>query len=450
MRTLALFLATLTLVSLVAVLPPTSDVGWSQAVQPTTTTTTSKANETGGNTTGTTAAHPGATTVEPTPAPGATYNTTEPLATSNTTEPTRTGTPLMTSKEAPKNESDYAAGDFETREALIDGLYLRFLLDLENCAVTHVSLEGVLIFNEVELGGERCEGADASKEEVGARYRLASTAGEILLFDHASGFIRFDAAVVRFDVADGFDFTTPEVGVGFTDGNFEGLIVLDGGAAPPTDNGDVFAKGAGNALFRVAELRQGTETVGDVEAELLSEGRLGGRIDILHDPSGEATPAALPMSDVVIQADVRADDHVKIRVTADLDEGRAFLAAFPPGAFRDDRIEVRYWTVDAEGREVQGTIRRLATVDDVLASPEPAYTVLREGDAVTVVLNVAHWSTHIFEVLHIPAQAAPIVLYGVVFLALFASTGVLGLALGWRARRRRLAQRRSPKRAPDA
>lgn len=449
MRALPLILALALTGVLLAVVPAGSQTG----AGPSTGSSSATRDKYNGTTTSTTQKN--STTASPSTTassafvlpPGGSSTTTAAKTNTSTRTAERSSSLAKTSEAAPDS---FKAGEIRRTDGDVKGVYVSLLLDPGTCLVRDVRVRGVLVFASVQVGAKAaCEASDASRDGAGARYRIENGDASLLVHDHPNGLLRFEggSAGVRFTLAEGITGTRNAQAVLLSGADVQGILVVNGGAPSAVDGVVVVQGHGGAAVFEPQQAGAAAAPMFDDRTleDAFAQGKVGGRIDILRKDDGSTEPAAIALDDVRIQAEPIAKDHVRVRVEASLPQGKLFVTTFPPEAFPDGKLQVLFYDVDAAGRETPAKILRAATVEEVANSPVSAYTVVVTAASLQVVVNVPHWSTHIFEVLHVPNEAAPILLYGVVIGVLFATTGAFGVALGWRARRRQ-ARAHAPRR----
>lgn len=322
-------------------------------------------------------------------------------------------------------------GRFAEKNATLDGRHVDVSANLTSCTLTDYRVLGIAFFASIQLG------APCKVRSAGSQLNVEWEEGELRIHDNPNGLLRFEAednASVSFQLAEGVDAAEEEpASLRLTAAGLSAGLFLTGGGSMAWDHGSRVnvTDAKGNFLIRSPE--EGSRGVRAVE-EAIEKKKVGGQVDVLVE-NGTVVPEILPLDDVRMKVSKRNDSAFRFLVDANLTEGRTFAVNFAPGVFGEGQVAVRYYDVDELNVSTEAAITTADDIADVLEISQgegPEFWIVQDAAGTHVLVAIPHFSIHVFEVLGVPAQVVPTILYGLVFGFLFASAGAAGMFMGRR------------------
>jgi hypothetical protein len=131
-------------------------------------------------------------------------------------------------------------------------------------------------------------------------------------------------------------------------------------------------------------------------------------------------------------AAVTRDTPLRIRVSAELDEGRTFVANIPAGLLGGADIEVRGFTVQDDGSRTELLLKEADDLADILDPSDDGgdfeYWIVHDRNGVQILVSAAHFSTHEFAIAGFgEIVAQPSVIVGIVVGALGAAVAAVAM-----------------------
>lgn len=312
----------------------------------------------------------------------------------------------------------------DQQPALFTGTYVRFVFDPFTCALHDLSVYGAEFFDVIELTAP-C--TTLRSFQAGGTFGVRGAGETLLLYDSKNGFLSFTTTadgVLRFRAG-------PDAEI-VGEGSSREIRVQDLTARVfPlnehytlgwSDQGFLAIGARGN--FLVEEPAATNAPV----AHALEERRIGGEVNFfLRD--GEVDSQVLAYEDVDMRASHPAENAFRVILDSDLPTGRTFVANFPTGLFDGQQMGVDYYTLDDDGVARLDQIATAQNLADVLeaADPGPEYWIVSDAEGTHVLVSVPQWSVHMFEILGLPAELVPIIIYGAVLGLIFTALAGFGM-----------------------
>lgn len=329
-------------------------------------------------------------------------------------------------------------GAFEAFGDRIQGRYVQAELDLPSCGVRAYAAYGINLLDTVRLNATGCElGRGATKSRVEIRHASSS----ITLVDAPTALVRFDlrdntSLELRGGPNASIVGQPPRVSI--EAGNLSASLLLarpHDGTALRIDGAVVHVDGSDGNL--VVHPLAGHTPERRAIRDAIAQGRAGGQVDFLPSETGP-TSEVLAFDDVDIHAARPQADRLDVVVSATLSSGRVFFANVDPGAWDPPRVRVDYADVEDDDRR-PARIRPADGLDEVLSfepGSDPSYFAFTDDEGLHVAVAVPEFSVHAFQVVGLPLEVVPLLMYGVIIVGLFFATGGVGVLLErWRGRK---------------
>lgn len=339
-----------------------------------------------------------------------------------------------------KGQEGRRPGGFNQTGGAVEGRYVSFQLDLEACTLTDYAVYGTVFFDAIQLSVEDCSLAKGSGR---ARMELGNREARIGIHDAPNAVLRIElqenvsAAMM---VNPGIRVNETAKHLELSAGNLTARVFTTRSANNPAmdwtaptitiagaDVDVLFHPAAGNTAERRAIL------------DAISRGKVGAQVDVLAGLGG-AQGEVIAFDEVEIRVRQSGKDRFDFIVAANLTEGRIVLVNFDPEAWDPQRLRVDYADVTAQGARRPVRIVAADSLQQVLdfeSGGDPLYYVYEDAEGRHVAVAVPEFSVHAFEVVGIPLQVVPLLMYGIVIVGLFFATGGVGVVLERRARRQR-------------
>lgn len=345
-------------------------------------------------------------------------------------------------REAPAEER---LGRFNITGASVQGRFVSFTLDAAACALRSVTIQGVLVLDEVSIAGAGpADELELDNEHHGAVFEMECGDGEIKLHDNPAAVLKAeagDAGSTRWDIAAGIEVNathadddedaegnaSDKLFLRLTAGNFSALLRLEGaseaGGAWMADEGHLVAHGP-NVLVPGAANRHR----GDIE-RAKEHGHVGAEVSVIE---GDEAPVAdvLVLDDMALNVSAGGAGGVRVVVNATGVGGKTIVVNVAQGLLRGDRVVVTFFD------EVNGTFHEvpiteaqggLADVLDPTDDSGPEFWVVHDQDGAQVLLSIPHFSTKAFVIQGLAAELVPSVVAGALAAVLFVAAAGAGL-----------------------
>lgn len=322
------------------------------------------------------------------------------------------------------------AGRLAIRNGTIEGRYVALSVDAENCRIEDLRAYGTLFFSRIELPGTRCR---LTRGNTSGGIELRGDSFYLRIHDAPNGLVQFRShdATIDVTVAAGVGTNGTERSLSLAAGNLSAEII----AGRP--RGDVSA----NFTWEppLLALREGHFMVHPAAGstperrmvlDAIRNGRVGAEADVLSD-NGTVVSESFVYDDVELRMRRGGQERFDFAVSANLNEGRVFVANFDPGAWSPARLRVDYNDVAGDGSLHPARISRAGSLDEVLNATgyRALYFAFEDASGWHVAVYVPTFSTHVFQVVGLPLQTVPILLYGLVIVGLVFGTGGVGVIL---------------------
>ena len=310
------------------------------------------------------------------------------------------------------------------------GRYVRFGLDLPSCTVQDYRAYNLTLFSEIRLPATDCRLASGGPP---GRIEMRGEDASIRLHDAPNALVQFHAdEPVELVPANGLNVTQQDGGLELAIGNLTGRVFAR------NDTGVLFQDGLVRSVDATMMLHppRGTSAERREIFDAIQNGKVGAETDVVIE-NGTIVSETLTYDDVELRVRQKDKDRFDFTVAANLSEGRVFVTNFDPGAWSPERLRVDYADVDEEGRTRAVGIRQADRLEDVLdfdPGKGPVYFVFEDADGWHAAVAVPEFSVHLFQVVGLPLQVVPLLLYGIVIGGLFFAAGGLGILLERRAR----------------
>lgn len=333
-----------------------------------------------------------------------------------------------TARERP--EPRRQAGRLMVDDENVAGRFVQFGLDLPSCTIHEYRAYNRTLFSEIRLPSTDCRigsGGPAGRMEI--RGQDAS----IRLHDAPNALVQFHAdEPVDLVLATDVNATDEEGAWELAIGNLTGRIFSRNDTGIHLEGGIISAPEATMMLHPP----RGTSMERREIFDAIQQGRVGAETDLVME-NGSIVSEILTYDDVQVNVRQNGKDRFDFTVAANLSEGRVFVTNFDPGAWSPERMRVDYADVDGSGRTKPVVIRQAESLDEVLdfdPGKGPVYFVFEDEAGWHAAVAVPEFSVHVFQVIGLPLQVVPLLLYGIVIGGLFFAAGGLGILLERRAR----------------
>lgn len=322
------------------------------------------------------------------------------------------------------------AGRMSVDGTHVEGRFVKFDFDLPTCSIGAFHAYNTTLFSEIRLPGTDCR--LASGGPVG-RFEMRGQDMNVRLHDSPNALIQFQAdKVVEMVPSPEVTVNETEKGVELVIGNLTGRLFSKNESMITIESGVLSSS---DATFMLHPPR-GTSAERREIFDAIQNGKVGAETDIVLD-NGTIVSEVLTYDDVQLHVKKTREDRFDFTVGGNLSEGRVFVTNFDPGAWSPERLRVDYADVDADGRTHGVLIRQADRLEEVLdfdPGKGPVYFVFEDEDGWHAAVAVPEFSVHVFQVVGLPLQVVPLLLYGIVIGGLFFAAGGLGILLERRAR----------------
>lgn len=312
----------------------------------------------------------------------------------------------------------------------VEGRYVDFSFDVATCSVQAYHAYNTSLFSEIRLPGNDCR--IASGGPMG-RFELRGQDMSLRLHDSPNALIQFQAdEPVKLVPSPALTVNETDKGVELVIGNLTGRLFSKNESSLTIQDGIVHVS---DATFMLHPPR-GTSAERREIFDAIQKGKVGAETDIVLE-NGTIVSEVLTYDDVQLRVKKNRGDRFDFTVGGNLSEGRVFVTNFDPGAWSPERLRVDYADVDADGRTHAVLIREADRLEEVLdfdPGKGPVYFVFEDQDGWHAAVAVPEFSVHVFQVVGLPLQVVPLLLYGIVIGGLFFAAGGLGILLERRAR----------------
>jgi hypothetical protein len=315
----------------------------------------------------------------------------------------------------------------------VQGRYVSFVLDLPSCSVNALRAYNVTMFTDIRLPATDCRtasGGPTGRLELrgdGVRLRIHDSPTALVQASADNGSVEFVFVPQIIPEADG-------AGVAFAVGNLTGRLF-------PKNETSIVADGSmvsGSDVTMMLHPASGTSAERREIFDAIRGGKVGAETDVILE-NGSVVSETFTFDDVELKVRKSGEERFDFTVAGNLSEGRVFVTNFEPGAFDPERMRVDYSDVDADGDSHGVLIRKADTLQEVLdfePGKSPVYFVFEDEAGWHAAVAVPTFSVHVFQVVGLPLQVVPLLLYGVVIGGLFFAAGGVGMVLERRARAR--------------
>ncbi|HEX9816760.1 MAG TPA: hypothetical protein VGB18_07255 [Candidatus Thermoplasmatota archaeon] len=341
--------------------------------------------------------------------------------------------PQATSDDDPSNdrpEPRRQAGRLSVDGNHVEGRFVEFSFDLSTCRVSTFQAYNTTLFPDIHLPGTDCRIAPGGP--IG-RFEMRGSDVGIRLHDSPNALIQFQAdEPVELVWASNLNVNISDGGVELSIGNLTGRLFSKNDTDISTDGGVARAMDGSFMLHPPSGTSEERREIFDA----IQQGKVGAESDILLD-NGTIVSETLTYDDVQVKVKKTRDDRFDFTVGGNLSQGRVFITNFDPGAWSPERLRVDYADVDDDGRTHGVMIRQADTLENVLdfdPGKGPVYFVFEDEMGWHAAVAVPEFSVHLFQVVGLPLQVVPLLLYGIVIGGLFFAAGGLGILLERRAR----------------
>lgn len=329
-----------------------------------------------------------------------------------------------------KANSSRAAGHFAAEGDAVTGRYVRFTLDADACRIVDYAVYGTLLLGSVQLPESRCR---LGRGDGSGVFSLRGNRSELTLHDAPNGLLhaRARGGVVNVTLAAGLAASDSGGAVSFTAGNLTGTIFARRGPSNSSSalqwHAPVAALADGTLMVHPAS---GTSPERRQVLDAIRGGKVGAEADVLLQ-NGTVVSESFTFDEVELRMRRGGADRFGFEVSANLTEGRVFVANFDPAAWSPARLRVDYFDVHPDGSLNPVRIKPADSLGAVLAGQgdEALYFVFQDAAGWHVAVYVPNFSIHMFEVVGLPLQVVPLLLYGFVIVALVIGTGGIGVML---------------------
>lgn len=323
--------------------------------------------------------------------------------------------------------ADPRPGDFIVRNNIALGEYVGFTFDAAANTVSTFSVDGTAFFETITFPGP------FEVIEQGGVVRLSGEGFNVTIHDNPVALMRFESTDATFLLKP----PSPGVSTSYVQGETYNVGRVDLTAddreafltnvQPPrswgitAQNGSLF-KLMGSSVGDLANLPPFQDRV---DAAIL-DGRVAAEYQMFRNGSD-----ALIYQDVDVDFVRMENGSYRFVVDGHLDGGRSFVVNFAPGVFPTDNLNILYYNESFQAL-MPADIQQSSSLDDVLTS-EPGesaeYWWVVDPAGTHVIVSIPSFSVHAFDVLGIPPELVPIIVYGIVGGVLFAFLAGVGMFL---------------------
>lgn len=325
------------------------------------------------------------------------------------------------------------AGRLSVDEEGAVGRYVQFRLDLPSCTVLDFRVYGKPLFSEIRLPASDCRSMSGGPQ---GRLEIRGEDVSLRAHDAPNALLQFRSENGNVEIVmDSSVAVTPgEDALTFTLGNLTGRLFDRNGTGLTVDGGVV----AGREGSMMVHPASGTSPERREIFEAIQRGKVGAETDLLFE-NGSLVSEILTYDDVQLKVDRKQKDRFDFTVDGNLSQGRVFITNIDPGVWDPARMRIDYADVDEDGRTHAVAIREADNLQQVLdfdPGKGPVYFVFQDEEGWHTAVAVPEFSVHVFQMVGLPLQVVPLLLYGVVIGSLFFVAGGVGIVLERRARSR--------------
>jgi hypothetical protein len=310
-------------------------------------------------------------------------------------------------------------GQFARSDGTVAGRYVSFAVDEQLGTVRGYTVAGTTFFSQVKAPGPWELTIDGPYVDlVGDNFSMH-------VVDAPSGPFRLATT--------GYWFTLnwpQEVDFAYRDGNFH--LAADGREA--------FLTGArqnyeGMLIDSQSIFKVRASSVGDVASfgyafqddidDAIEQGLVAAHIQVFDD-----TVQYLTYEPVQLDTRKFHNESYRVVLDAELDSGRAFIVDFPTGVFQE-QIDIEFYD-ESLGALVPAAITLADGLADALqaqAGESAEYWWAVEPGGLRLIVSVPSFSVHAFDVLGVPPEFVPMIVYGLAAGAFFAAIATVAMFL---------------------
>jgi hypothetical protein len=314
-----------------------------------------------------------------------------------------------------QSESKGKSGEHSSREPgqisksgnVVDGRYVDFVIEPTLGRVSSITLEGQLVISQI-LAPARFDfhvrGGRATLEGEDFDIKVTDTPdGLIKLSSKGSPFVVSLPAGARTAAGDGRVAIVVGEHAGFIRGG-----VLNGSHILVQDGVILLPPGGANQKI----------------VDAIANRKLGAWTQVLEDGMD-----VLDLENVSVVAQSLGGADIRFLLDRVEPEGKVLAFDFPPGRFGPD-LQMRYHDEGADSALVEVHLSKAASAAHVLAAVPadgPVYFVEQDETGTHILLFVPHFSLHAFDVLGIPPEVVPVIVYGLFFGVAVAALAAMGM-----------------------
>lgn len=313
------------------------------------------------------------------------------------------------------------------RNNMVLGEYVGFTYNGDDGVLNLFSVAGTVLFDTIEAPGPFNATAD------GGVVTLAGDGFNATVHDNPMVPIRFETDAGPFYLKTPFGGAQtafhkgPDWNVGRVDvtvGVREGFVTqaqTPGFRGIPALDGSLFKLTASS----VDDLSYPSPFQDQVDAAI-QDRRVAAQYQVFAEGSD-----ALVYEEVDVHFAQMENGSYRFLVDGHLEGGRAFVVNFAPGVFPAEELNILYYNETFEAL-MPADIQQASSLEDVLsadAGEAAEYWWVADPSGTHVIVSIPSFSVHAFDVLGIPPELVPLVVYGVIAGLVFAAVAGAGLFL---------------------